>query len=345
MTAMDEPLFILILSRMSGNLGQRWRTMAVQKAGMTQRDEAQTLALVRDGYATALQLIESWVGQHSEGSRALTLAGTLLVDWGDFEYFQELVSSDAQARLAGYREKNLLAQDYFDRGATTYGREVAGLASADYRVDAYLGWFNGLLGIGSNGQINLSKAINRGALTRIRDHLAGLPGPAAKAHRSLFAKIVNDRLSDEVNPLHEDLKYRYLASALLITQDDPFTLAAEKKVAYLDQLLSEVRLQTRVDGPTTVGRDQDFGILVSIVHTEAMGRAAHFGQYLSNDANAGLTRPTKTSPLVRKMQAAQGPRDQLELNLTTSLAPFFEIRSITFATPEVKPRPTDQAGW
>ena len=45
-----------------------------------------------------------------------------------------------------------------------------------------------------------------------------------------------------------------------------------------DELLSEVRLQTRVDGSSTVGRDQDFGILVSIVHTEAMGRAARFGQ-------------------------------------------------------------------
>ena len=28
--------------------------------------------------------------------------------------------------------------------------------------------------------------------------------------------------------------------------DDPFTLGAEKKVAYFDELLSEIRLQTRV---------------------------------------------------------------------------------------------------
>ena len=49
-----------------------------------------------------------------------------------------------------------------------------------------------------------------------------------------------------------------------------------------------MRLQTRVDGPNTVGRDQDFGIIVSIIHTEAMGRAAQFGQYLTNDLDAGL---------------------------------------------------------
>lgn len=346
MDQMEEPLFFLILSSMSKNLGERWRKMDVQAAGMTQRDEQQTLDLVREGYDTALKLINGWIAGHGDSPRALTLAGTLLVEWGDFEYFQELVASDSKMRLLGYKEKNLQAQDYFNRGAVAYGKQVATLAPDDYNVDAYLGWFNGLLGISSNGQINLSKAMNRAALTRIREHLTALPGKASKAHISLFAKIVNDRLADEKDPLHEDLKYRYLASSLVITKDDPFTLGAEKQVAYLDELLSEVRLQTRVDGPNTVGRDQDFGIIVSIVHTEAMGRAAHFGQYLTNDATAGLVKQQKKpSPLVKKMRAAQGPRDELELNITEALAPFFDIQSITFATPEVKPRPTAQPGW
>ncbi|MDH4475486.1 MAG: hypothetical protein QE274_03350 [Verrucomicrobiaceae bacterium] len=346
MDKMDEPLFFLILSRMSKNLGERWRKMDVQTAGMTQRDETQTLDLVREGYGTALKLIDGWIAGHGDSTRALTLAGTLLVEWGDFEYFQELVASDSKMRMTGYKEKNLQAQEYFNRGAVAYGTQVAQIAPGDYNVAAYLGWFNGLLGISSNGQINLSKAMNRAALTRIREHLVALPGKASKAHISMFAKIVNDRLADEKDPLHEDLKYRYLASSLVITKDDPFTLGAQKQVAYLDELLSEVRLQTRVDGPNTVGRDQDFGIIVSIVHTEAMGRAAHFGQYLTNDANAGLVKQQrKPSPLVKKMRAAQGPRDELELNITEALAPFFDIHSFTFATPEVKPRPTAQAGW
>ena len=346
MDKMDEPLFFLIISRMSKNLGERWRKMDVQKAGMTQRDETQTLDLVRDGYGTALKMIDGWLAGHGDSSRALTLAGTLLVEWGDFEYFQELIATDNKMRMVGYKEKNLQAQDYFNRGATAYGKQVAKLGPGDYNVDAYMGWFNGLLGIGSNGQINLSKAMNRAALTRIREHLVALPGKASKAHIGMFAKIVNDRLADEKDPLHEDLKYRYLASSLVITKDDPFTLGAQKQVAYLDELLSEVRLQTRVDGPNTVGRDQDFGIIVSIVHTEAMGRAAHFGQYLTNDANAGLVKQQKKpSALVKKMRAAQGPRDELELNITEALAPFFDIKSITFATPDIKPRPTAQAGW
>ncbi len=343
---MDESLFFLILSRMNANLSERWRKMDVQKAGLTRRDETQTLEMVRAGYAGALSMIDGWLAGHpASSSRALTLAGTLLTDWGDFEYFQELVTGDARKRMIGYKEKNLQAQEYFQRGAEAYAKEVPKLAPADYSIEAYLGWFHGLLGIGSGGQLNLSKAMNRAALTKIRERLLALPGKAAQAHLSQFAKVVNARLADEKEPLHEDLKYRYLASALVITKDDPFTLGAEKKVAYFDELLSEIRLQTRVDGQNTVGRDQDFGIIVSVIHTEAMGRVAQFGQYLSNDPGVAAGKGKKKAPLARKMREVQGARDELELSFTETLSPFFDIKSITFAPPEVKPRPAAQPGW
>lgn len=345
MDKMEEPVFLQILSRMAANLGDRWRKMDVQRGNLTRRDEAQTLEMVRNGYATALRMIDGWLAGHPESWRALTLAGTALTDWADFEYFQQLAVDDPNQRMRGFQEKNLQAQDYFDRAAGAYGRQVPKLAQADYTVEPHLAWFHALLGIGSNNQLNLSKPLNRSALAKIREHLAGLPGKAAPQHISLFARVVNARLNDEREPLHEDLKYRYLASAMIITKDDPFTLGAAKKLTYYDELLREVHLQTRVDGPNTVGRDQDFGVIFSIVHTEAMGRAAKFGQYLSNDSNVAGSKSRGRPPFARKMGAAQGARDELEMNLTESLAPFFDIQSITFATPDVKPRPTAQPGW
>ena len=53
---MDEQLFFLILSRMHGNLTDRWRKMDVQRAGLTRRNEAQTLEMVRAGYTTSLRM-------------------------------------------------------------------------------------------------------------------------------------------------------------------------------------------------------------------------------------------------------------------------------------------------
>ena len=62
---MDEPLFFLILSRMNANLAERWRKMDVQKAGLTRRDETQTLEMVRAGYAGALSMIDALAGRAS----------------------------------------------------------------------------------------------------------------------------------------------------------------------------------------------------------------------------------------------------------------------------------------
>jgi hypothetical protein len=348
MNQMEEPLFFLILSRMSKNLGERWRKMDVQEAGMTQRDEQQTLDLVRAGYATALKLIEDWMaGRMATATARSPWRARCWSSGATSNTSRNWWQATTRCAWLAYKEKESASAGLLQSRCRRLWPSGSQLSPDDYTVDAYLGWFHGLLGISSNGQINLSKAMNAAALNRIREHILALPEKAAKAHISRFAKIVNDRLADEKDPLHEDLKYRYLASSLIITRDDPFTLGAQKQVAYLDELLSEVRLQTRVDGPSTVGRDQDFGIIVSIVHTEAMGRAARFGQYLTNDPNAGLVRQQqrRPSPLVKKMRAAQGPRDELELNLTEALSPFFDIKSITFATPEVKPRPTAQAGW
>jgi hypothetical protein len=187
--------------------------------------------------------------------------------------------------------------------------------------------------------------MNRAALGHIRAAILALPGKLAPTHMGQLAKTLNNRLNDTNNPLHEDLKYRYLASTLVVTKDDPFSLGLKKRSDYLDELLSEIRVETRVDGPNTVGVSQEFGIILSVVHTEAMGRVARFGQYLSNDAIAIAAASKRRGPQVAKGSEPQGPRDEFEKKLTEGLTPFFDIRSITFAAPDVKSRPTARPGW
>ena len=99
------------------------------------------------------------------------------------------------------------------------------------------------------------------------------PSQLPEEARAKIAEALNARLADEKDPLHEDLKYRYLASALVITKDDPFTLGAEKKVAYFDELLKEIHLQARVDGLATlthVTYTVDNGHTPSVIGAEAL---------------------------------------------------------------------------
>ena len=342
---MDERVFFLLAQKMHSNLGDRWRRADIQRGSLTRRNEAQTYLMAEAGYASLLKMIDEWQASRPDAYKAILLGAVVLNDWSDFESFQDLAPLEPAKRLVAAKEKTLQSQDYFQRAAAAYGRQVVRLQGNELTIDPYLTWFNAVLGIGSTGQVNLGRPMNRAALGHIRAAILALPGKMAPTHMGQLAKSLNSRLNDTNNPLHEDLKYRYLASTLVVTKDDPFSLGLKKRSDYLDELLSEIRVQTQVDGPNTVGVGQEFGLIVSVVHTEAMGRVARFGQYLSNDAIAIAAASKRRGPQVAKGPEPQGPRDEFEKKLTEGLSPFFDIRSITFAAPDVKSRPTARPGW
>lgn len=346
---MDATVFFQMIRMMTQGLASRWRNMEVQVESGTRRSQQETLVMVRTGYQTAIEMIDQRCTQHPEDWKTLTLAGSLLSDWGDFEYYQQLAADTSTDRMTVFREKNNLAETHFIRAAEAYAAQVAQLTPRQYSIEVYLAWFHSLLGINSDGRLNLSKPLDRRALNTLRETMRKLPEAAVPPHINLLAKHVQSRLDDAENPLHEELKYKYLAGSLVITKESPFAFQAEDKVAYYDDLLDETRLVTRVDGPNTIFRDHEFGIVFSVQHTEALGRMADFGKYLVNElppANSPARRSMeKTLVPTYRMGELQGRRDELEMNIREALGLFFDVRAIAFSPQDVQPRPTDQSGW
>jgi len=346
---MDAEMFGHMIRMMTVGLATRWRTMEVQIDGGTRRTQEETLEMVRTGYQTAIDMIEERCRKHRNDWSVLTLAGSLLSDWGDFEYYQQLVSDANTDRMEVFREKNNQAGTYFARAAEAYAKQVTNLTPGQQSIDVYLAWFHSLLGINSNGRLNLSKPMDRRALEALRDAIRLLPDAARQAHINRFAKHVQARTEDAEDPLHEELKYKYLTGSLVITKESPFAFQAGEKTTYYDELLNETRLATRVDGPNTIYRDHEFGIILSVQHTEALGRMADFGKYLVNEL------PPARSPERRALEARmastyrmgdlQGRRDQLELNIAEALELFFDVKAIVFSPKDVHPRPTEEPGW
>lgn len=347
--AMAEDVFAQMIRMMTEGLSSRWRTLEVQLESGTRRSQEEILDMVRSGYQTAIEMIDQRCAQHPQDWKSLATAGALWGDWGDFEYYQQLVADAGTDRMAAFREKNQRAETYFARAAAAYAAQVETRTPRQYSIELYLAWFHSLLGINSDGRLNLSKPLDRRALNTLRDALRGLPGDVHQAHIDLFARHVQARLQDTENPLHEELKYKYLAGSLVITKESPFAFEAGDKVAYYDDLLDETRLTTRVDGPNTIGRDQEFGIILSVQHTEALGRMADFGKYLVNDlppANSPARRALeKTLVPTYRMGELQGRRDELEMNIRQALGLFFDVRAIAFSAKDVQPRPSEQSGW
>ena len=336
---MQEAQFNALIRKMQDNLGTRWRSMATQQAALYNRGQEQLMEMIRKGYADAIGMLAARATRHPDEWKALASAGTLLSDWGDLEYFQELTKNPPKERARLYKEKNLAAQDYFLKACEAYARAVPGLDPRQYSVEAFTAWFNSLLGLASNGDINLSKTTNRDALTRLRGALRGLPGPAAERHTALFEKVAAARLADTAKPLPPELKFKYVASSLLVTADTPYGTATKSKLDYYDDLLSGVRVQTRVDGPNTIWRKADFGIIVSLAHSEFMGRVLSFDKYLTPQPALNNKGP------VKRLNQDTVARNDFERSVLQALAPFFDVKCVILSPKDVLPRKTDQPGW
>jgi len=341
---MDEDVFFHMIRTMTQGLSSRWRKMEVQQASGTRRSQKETLDMVRTGYQTAIDMIGRRSQKHPDSWKSPMAAGSLMSDWGDFEYYQQLSGDTSTNRMEAFREKNNRAEEYFTRAAEVYAGLVPQLDRGRYSIDVYLAWFHSLLGINTSGTLNLSKPLDRRVLGRLRQSIRGLPDGAGSTHVDRFAKHVSARMEDTTDPLHKELKYKYLAGSLVITKESPFSFQAGEKVAYYDELLDEVRLQTRVDGPNTIHRNHAFGIVLSVQHTEALGRMADFGKYLINEVPRRST-PAANQTATYRTANVQGRRNELEMNIQEALALFFDVKSIVFSPADVQPRATDRPGW
>lgn len=338
---MNEELFRALLRSMTTGLGNRWRLLATQTSMITGRGQNQILLMVRAGYGDTVKMVDEWTSKNPDGWKAYCTAATMLSDWADFEYFQELGAATPQARMIAYKEKNSMAAVYFQRAADAYARTVGKLSEKDYTAEVYIAWFNSMLGLNSNGDINLSKAMNQQSLIQLRKAIRALPNNLATAHLKLFSEYIDQKRVDGAKPLPPEIKYKFVASALVVTEDTPFAAKSKDQVDYYNDLLKEVRLQTRIDGSNTISRKQDFGIIISMVHSEAMGRLMKFEKYLQ--MKAPDQNPNRGN--IKRMDIVKNARNEFEKNIYESLAVFFDIKSVTFSPKDVLPRSSEKPGW
>jgi hypothetical protein len=175
--------------------------------------------------------------------------------------------------------------------------------------------------------------LRQGAL--IRESIQALGDEAAERHMAMFANTLFTRMS-AVNPA---VKYRYVKNGLDIVGDHRRAQEARKVFDYYQDLVTEIKLETVIDGSDVVGHERPFGVFVNIRHTREIEReSGGFGRYLQNQ-NASRSyhynygRPTEDY------------RDKFEEIVQQALSEQFEVLSVTFQTDDVHSRAISEYGW
>ncbi len=315
-----------LVQKMRSNLVGVWREPNTQKEANTRRRQKDIQNEVLRGYQVAADVVDGGLKRHPD-DWALVLARAS-VRHDENNYRQEI---EKDTEFASRRE---IAFGDFAEAAALYRDQVDGLEEEEEDAKVYLTWFYASLGACDLNAIDHEKQPVQAQIERIREAIEELPGEAAERHMAMFANALFTRMSS-VNPA---VKFRYVRTGLDIVGDHERAREARDVFEYYNDLVTEIRLETVIDGAARVGHGEPFGLFVNLRHTREIEReAGGFSKYLINQNNQTYAwnygRPTENY------------RDKFEEAAREALDEHFEVHSITFNHPEAHSIALEEYGW
>ncbi|MFP6874805.1 MAG: hypothetical protein VCA55_14990 [Verrucomicrobiales bacterium] len=322
---MEPDTVAAIASTMRTNLATVWRDPKTQQDAKTKRKDAEIMAEVAGGYDSAYSIVLDSLETHPKNWRLWLVRACLAFDLNNF--------SQENGNNSEFTAKRRSAFGMFARAAGFYSDALP--ESEDEESTAvFEHWMYAALGASDLGALRETQQPSPAQIISIKDALAKLPGSAAERHMARFANALSARISS-VKP---ELKQRYLKHGIAIVGKHEKAAAARKVFDYYSDLVAEIQLVARIDGHSTVGHTEPFGVFVDIRHTTEIEReSGGFSKYLTNQNNASYAynygRPT------------QNYREKFEETSRAALSDHFEVLSVTFHNNKITSRGTGRQGW
>jgi len=316
-----------LIQDMRRNLASVWRTPAVQEKSKTNRKQKDIQAEIEHGYQVAEAVVARAREKHPDDWSLQLAEAAVRFDLND--YRQEIAPN---SEFSANRE---VALQLFAKAAELYAQAVPNLPEDEQTAEIYEMWYYAGLGSVDLGRITPTKVPDLRQPALVRAAIEALPGDAAERHMSEFANHLFTRLSQA----KAELKFRYLRSGFEIVGDHKLAREARKVLDYYDDLVTEIKLETVVDGSDVIGHDQPFGLYVNLVHTKEIEReSGGFGRYLQNQNSSNYYSYNYGRP-------TEDYRDRFSEATRQALAEHFEVVSITFEEPTVNSKALPEYGW
>lgn len=314
-----------ILQTMRQNLATVWRSPKEQQQKKTNRTDKEIEAEVARGYGVTNTVLNEARSRYPEDWRLLLVQAALMLDSTNF--------ANEKARDSSFTKERDGSFAAFAKAAELYAKALPGLEQKDQSVDVYLTWFYASLGASDLEAVKAEQTPDPKQVPLIRAALESLPGEARQRHETLFANALATRMTAAAPAV----KHRYLSQGLPIAGENERAREPRQLMAYYSDLVTEIRLQSAIDGPDTVGTEP-FGVFVNIRHTTQIEReAGGFQKYLQNQ-NAGMGFYNFGRP-------PENYRDKFEEAAREALKESFEVLSVTFHADKVKSAGDPEEGW
>ncbi|MEM9478369.1 MAG: hypothetical protein AAGA58_01765 [Verrucomicrobiota bacterium] len=315
-----------LVQKMRQNLITIWRNPKVQQDKKTKRRDKEIEAEVQRGYEVAMSMAGEAVQANPDSWQlALALAAT---EYDALVYAHELSPSSE------FKERQSRGLARFAKAAQLYVNGAPEREEHEESSQVFDQWFYASLGASDLGAIRHTQVPVTAELPKLREAILSLPDRAAERHMGRFANSLSTRMSS----VKAELKHRYLKSGLEIAGGDKQARQAQKVFDYYNDLVTEIRLETRLDGSDKVGHEAPFGVFVDLTHTKHIEReSGGFSKYLTNQNN---------SPYAWNYgRPKEDYRDKFEEAARATLEEHFLVHSVTFHDAKIKSRGTGKPDW
>jgi hypothetical protein len=325
--ALKPETLAALIQQMRGNLAGVWRQPAVQEKNKTRRREKDIREEILRGYEVARAVVDKALEKNVDNWSLVQARAALLLDEANFRQEIEPGPDFLPKRRGSLAE--------FQRAAELYAKGLSKLAEDVETSEPYESWMYASLGASDLGSIQEKHQADPRQPPLIKAAIDALPGEAAERHRKKFANNLFTRMSS-LNPA---VKQKYVEAGLTIVGDHPHAREISRLHDYYKDLVTEIKLEARVDGSDVVGHGEPFGVFVNLLHTRDIEReSGGFGKYLQNQNSGSMFYYNYGRPL-------ENYRDKFEEAARAALDEHFEVKSITFQSEDVNSRATEEYGW
>lgn len=326
LAAIEPATLAALVQNMRANLIGIWRDPAAQKNAKTNRGQQDIQAEVLRGYELAHQTLDRALADHPR-SWELVLADAAIRH--DENNYQLELKKDPE-----FAVRRRQAFERFAQAAELYHAAAATLPREKETTQVFEVWFYAALGACDLNKIAAEQVLAGEEIPRIRAALAAFPPDSAERYMDMFTSNLFTRMGSAAPAI----KLRYVREALSIVGDNKLAHEARGIYGYYKDLVTEIKLVTRIDGSDRVGHEQPFGLAIDLRHTREIEReSGGFSKYLQNQ-NTQSFAYNYGRPL-------EDYRDKFEEAARNALKQDFDVLSVTFNVPEAKSKATAEYGW
>jgi thioredoxin-related protein len=294
----------------------------IQLQYQTNRSEAEAQKEAINAYQAVINLLNDRLKVSKDDIQLTVSLASALYDFAEYKNNNKLCTAEEYSDL-----RNNAFQRF--RDCARLYESLLESRESEYTINPYSQWFSIILGASNLQGLEMSASVSDVQLDELRKQLFSMDEQWRERHINMFGEW----LSKTWPQLQAHVKLPFMSAATFIMGEHPSLNKITSQLQFYEDLLTEVNLNIKLDGSSTVGHVNEFGVFLSLHHSKELSReSGGFDKYAMGAVNING-------------RGVINYRKKLTDQINKALKSKFDLGSITWIVDRPKPTGLARKHW